>query len=84
MNTARKIVRDCMPIRCVEAVFLALYITAGIKKLNRFPLSFKTEVALRKLKMLPKKLVACGFVIIKLTMFFVCLVRKFKGRWEYS
>ena len=51
MNTAKKIIRDCMPIRCVEAVFLALYVTAGIKKLNRFPLSFKTEVTHKGMKM---------------------------------
>lgn len=44
MDTARAILRDALPIKCVEAVFLALYLTAGIAGLERIPLAFKTTV----------------------------------------
>ncbi|CEG39933.1 Vasohibin [Plasmopara halstedii] len=41
-STAKEILREGLPIQCLEAVFLAAYLTAGIKKLDRFPVSFKT------------------------------------------
>lgn len=34
---------DPQPIKCVEAVFLALYLTAGILDVERIPLGFKSE-----------------------------------------
>ena len=37
--------RDALPIRCLEAVFLALHLTQGMQELDRFPVSFKSTVA---------------------------------------
>jgi hypothetical protein len=37
-------VRRALPIKCLEAVFLALYLTAGMKDLDRIPVGFKTCV----------------------------------------
>ncbi|KAL3158407.1 Tubulinyl-Tyr carboxypeptidase 1, variant 2 [Trebouxia sp. C0009 RCD-2024] len=45
LSTARDIVRQGLPIKCVEAVFLALLLTAGWKDLDRIPVGFKTCVA---------------------------------------
>lgn len=45
LSTARDIVRQGMPIKCVEAVFLALLLTAGWNDLDRIPIGFKTCVA---------------------------------------
>jgi hypothetical protein len=44
MDTARMIVYAPQPIKCVEAVFLALYLTAGLPEVERIPLGFKTEI----------------------------------------
>jgi hypothetical protein len=40
-----QIVRDALPIRCLEAVFLALHLTQGMTELDRYPVSFKSTVA---------------------------------------
>ena len=45
LSTARDIVRQGLPIKCVEAVFLALLLTAGWNDLDRIPVGFKTCVA---------------------------------------
>ena len=45
MDTAKQIMRDALPIKCVEAVFLALHLTAGWREVDRIPVSFKTQVA---------------------------------------
>lgn len=45
LSTARDIVRQGLPIKCVEAVFLALLLTAGWKDLDRIPVGFKTCIA---------------------------------------
>ena len=45
LSTARDIVRQGLPIKCVEAVFLALLLTSGWKDLDRVPVGFKTCVA---------------------------------------
>ena len=37
--------RDALPIRCLEAVFLALHLTQGMQELDRYPVSFKSTVA---------------------------------------
>lgn len=37
--------RDALPIRCLEAVFLALHLTQGMQELERYPVSFKSTVA---------------------------------------
>jgi len=41
-NTAKEILKEGLPIQCLEAVFLAAYLTAGLPNLDRFPISFKT------------------------------------------
>ena len=42
--TAKDIIREALPIQCVEAVFLACYLTAEMKEVERFPLSFKSNM----------------------------------------
>lgn len=44
MFTAKEIVREGLPIQCVEAVFLGIYLTTGMSELTRYPLSFKSSV----------------------------------------
>ena len=44
LETAREITRLSLPIKCVEAVFLAAYLTQGQRELERVPLSFKSSV----------------------------------------
>ncbi|KAG7392680.1 Tubulinyl-Tyr carboxypeptidase 2 [Phytophthora pseudosyringae] len=41
-NTAKEILKEGLPIQCLEAVFLGAYLTAGLSNLERFPISFKT------------------------------------------
>lgn len=41
-STAKEILKEGLPIQCLEAVFLGAYLTAGILNLDRFPISFKT------------------------------------------
>ena len=45
LETARLIERDCLPIKCVEAVFLALKLTDGWRDCARVPAAFKTRVS---------------------------------------
>ena len=40
--TAKEIIREALPIQCVEAVFLGCYLTSEMSDLERFPLSFKS------------------------------------------
>ncbi|KAF4029487.1 Vasohibin [Phytophthora infestans] len=42
VNTAKEILKEGLPIQCLEAVFLGAYMTAGLPNLERFPISFKT------------------------------------------
>ena len=44
MDTAKQILRDQLPIKCVEAVFLALYLTANHRAIDRIPVAFKTKL----------------------------------------
>lgn len=44
MDTAKMMVYNPQPIKCIEAVFLAIYLTAGISDVERIPLGFKSEV----------------------------------------
>ncbi|XP_051908153.1 tubulinyl-Tyr carboxypeptidase 2 [Hippocampus zosterae] len=43
METAREMVRESLPIKCLEAVILGIYLTNGLTSLERFPISFKTQ-----------------------------------------
>ena len=36
--------KEALPIQCLEAVFLGCYLTAGMKEVQRIPVSFKSEV----------------------------------------
>ena len=45
LETARRIERDALPIKCVEAVFLALRLTHDWRDVDRIPMAFKTAVA---------------------------------------
>ncbi|ETM99244.1 hypothetical protein PPTG_18973 [Phytophthora nicotianae INRA-310] len=42
VNTAKEILKEGLPIQCLEGVFLGAYLTAGMSNLERFPISFKT------------------------------------------
>jgi len=44
METARDVTRQALPIKCVEAVFLATYLTQGLRDLERVAVSFKSTV----------------------------------------
>ena len=44
MDTAREILREALPIKCLEAVFLGLHLTCGMEDFVRIPVSFKTRV----------------------------------------
>jgi hypothetical protein len=44
ISTARQIIRDSLPIQCVEACFVGACLTCGIKGLTRLPLSFKSTL----------------------------------------
>jgi len=44
LETGREITRQALPIKCVEAVFVATYLTQGVKELERIPMSFKSMV----------------------------------------
>ena len=37
-------VRESLPIKCMEAIILGIYLTNGIPGLGRFPINFKSEV----------------------------------------
>eukprot|EP01063_Lacrimia_lanifica_P022212 TRINITY_DN29876_c0_g1_i1.p1 TRINITY_DN29876_c0_g1~~TRINITY_DN29876_c0_g1_i1.p1 ORF type:complete len:482 (+),score=173.15 TRINITY_DN29876_c0_g1_i1:163-1608(+) len=43
LDTARDVVRHFLPIRCLEATILAIYLTQELKDLARVPLTFKTS-----------------------------------------
>ena len=42
MDTAREVLREALPIKCIEAVFLGTLLTAGWEGLHRMPLGFKS------------------------------------------
>ena len=44
METSRTIVRESLPIKCMEAVVLGVYLTNGVPCLGRFPINFKSEL----------------------------------------
>ncbi|XP_040286348.1 tubulinyl-Tyr carboxypeptidase 2 [Bufo bufo] len=43
METAREMTRESLPIKCLEAVILGIYLTNGQTSVERFPISFKTQ-----------------------------------------
>ena len=43
-NIPQAMVRESLPIKCMEAIILGIYLTNGIPGLGRFPINFKSEV----------------------------------------
>ncbi|XP_029449084.1 tubulinyl-Tyr carboxypeptidase 2 isoform X2 [Rhinatrema bivittatum] len=43
METAKEMTREALPIKCLEAVILGIYLTNGQPAVERFPISFKTQ-----------------------------------------
>ncbi|XP_063295725.1 tubulinyl-Tyr carboxypeptidase 1 [Pelobates fuscus] len=43
MDLAKEMTKEALPIKCLEAVILAIYLTNNISGLERFPISFKTQ-----------------------------------------
>jgi hypothetical protein len=44
LETGREITRQALPIKCVEAVFVAAYLTQGLKEVERVPFSFRSQI----------------------------------------
>lgn len=47
METAKTMIREALPIKCMEAVVLSIYLTNGVPCLGRFPINFKSELPAR-------------------------------------
>nr|XP_033807561.1 tubulinyl-Tyr carboxypeptidase 1 [Geotrypetes seraphini] len=43
MDVAKEMIKEALPIKCLEAVILGIYLTNGIPGIERFPISFKTH-----------------------------------------
>lgn len=43
MEVAKDMIRESLPIKCLEAIILGLFLTNGILGMERFPISFKTQ-----------------------------------------
>ncbi|XP_066550809.1 tubulinyl-Tyr carboxypeptidase 1 [Amia ocellicauda] len=43
MDIAKEMIRESLPIKCLEAVILGIYLTNSMPGVERFPLSFKTQ-----------------------------------------
>nr|XP_006823050.1 PREDICTED: vasohibin-1-like [Saccoglossus kowalevskii] len=43
VDSAKEMIRESLPIKCLEAVILAIHLTNGIAGLERFTISFKTQ-----------------------------------------
>ncbi|KAJ8290446.1 hypothetical protein GJAV_G00012990 [Gymnothorax javanicus] len=43
MDIAKEMIRESLPIKCLEAVILGIYLTNNTLGVERFPLSFKTQ-----------------------------------------
>ncbi|KEG15111.1 vasohibin-1 [Trypanosoma grayi] len=44
MMTSKEILAEALPIRCLEATFVGLYLTQAMKNVDRIPVSFKSRV----------------------------------------
>lgn len=42
MVKAKEMTKEALPIKCLEAVILALYLTTGLEGVDRFPIGFKS------------------------------------------
>lgn len=43
METAKEIIRESLPIKCLEAVMVALYLTVPLTTVQRFTIGFKSH-----------------------------------------
>ncbi|CAM9311096.1 unnamed protein product, partial [Pylaiella littoralis] len=43
-STAKLIIREALPIQCVEAVFVGAYLTADMTEVDRFPVCFRSSL----------------------------------------
>ncbi|CBN74564.1 conserved unknown protein [Ectocarpus siliculosus] len=43
-STAKLIIREALPIQCVEAVFVGAYLTADMAEVDRFPVCFRSSL----------------------------------------
>ncbi|XP_075470811.1 tubulinyl-Tyr carboxypeptidase 1 [Ascaphus truei] len=43
LDLAKEMTKEALPIKCLEAVILGIYLTNSISGLERFPISFKTQ-----------------------------------------
>ncbi|XP_021398485.2 tubulinyl-Tyr carboxypeptidase 1 isoform X2 [Lonchura striata] len=43
MDLAKEMTKEALPIKCLEAVILGIYLTNNMATLDRFPISFKTH-----------------------------------------
>lgn len=43
MESAKEIIRESLPIKCLEAVVLALYLTSPLTSVQRFAIGFKSK-----------------------------------------
>lgn len=44
MDTCKEIIKDSLPIRCVEGTLLAIYLTQNFDNILRYPISFRSYV----------------------------------------
>ena len=44
MESAKEMIRESLPIKCLEATILAVHLTNGIPGLQRFTIGFKTQI----------------------------------------
>ena len=44
MEAAKAMIREALPIKCMEAVVLCIYLTNGVPGLGRFTINFKSEL----------------------------------------
>jgi len=43
-SVSRRICRECLPIQCLEATFLGIFLTTSMPDVERIPVSFKSKV----------------------------------------
>lgn len=49
METAKEMIKESLPIKCLEATILSVYLTNGICGLQRFTIGFKTQMGVANL-----------------------------------
>ena len=44
LGTAKEIIQECLPIRCIEGTFLAIYFTQNMVDVDRYPVMFASKM----------------------------------------